>query len=99
MCLQIQKSILTRHFFDPFFCRAWVEPNHTGPLAKEKERQLQVIVEPLNRKLCAEEEIGDSSEVCMRCRATIAQLETEIADEGAAEAEFIAEMKSMLRVV
>lgn len=37
MCLQIQKSILTRHFFDPFFCRAWVEPNHTGPLAKEKE--------------------------------------------------------------
>jgi len=51
----------------------------TPSISKEHERQVSLIIEPLERKLCPHEDLPENSDVCSKCRATVSQLDTEMA--------------------
>lgn len=73
----------------------WVASVDEPLVREERQRRLEGVLSRLTGKLCDTPDLSEGSDVCRTCRATVAQMESEIAAVEALKSQAIRELQEL----
>jgi hypothetical protein len=73
----------------------WVASVDEAVIREERQRRLDAVLNRLAGKLCDSLDLSEAGDTCHRCRATIAQMESEIAAVDALKSQAIRELQEL----